>query len=442
MKRLVIERFVEWKNQPRRKPLIVRGARQVGKTWAIKYFGENYFQGKIHVVDLEKRPDWHSIFEGNLIPTRIISELEILLNTKIIPGQDLLFFDEVQSCPRALMALRYFYEEMPELHIIAAGSLMEFAMREISFPVGRVQFLNIYPLSFTEFLMATGKSLAAEIIQSKPGPQPASIHQMMLEELRQYFFIGGMPECVLAYVETGKIREAFDVQSELVNAYRQDFSKYAPYSDKNCLNAVLSSVAQRVGQQIKYVHLAEGYTSPTIKKAFELLNLAQVIRKISSTNPSGLLLGASASATKFKALMVDIGIMQHLCGIPANVEYTKTDLLGIHQGALAEQFVGQELIANGQNELYYWSRAAKSSSAEVDILGVFNNKIYPIEIKSGPSGRLKSLHLFLETYPNCRSGFVLSTAPYSELPEQKLIFIPIYFAGALNKMENDSNTPF
>jgi len=338
------------------------------------------------------------------------------------------------------MALRYFYEEMPELHIVAAGSLLEFAMRDISFPVGRVQFLNIYPMNFAEFLKATGKTVAAEIVLSKPTPPPESIHNMLLDELRRYFFIGGMPECVLAYAESGKIREALAVQSELVNAYRQDFSKYAPYSDKNCLNSVLSSVARRVGQQIKYTQLAEGYTNPTIKKAFELLCLAQVIRKVSSASPSGLPLGASASAKKFKAIMVDIGIMQHLCGMPVDVEFSQKDLLAIYQGAMAEQFVGQELAATGQDCLYYWSRTAKSSSAEVDFLTVIRNKICPIEIKNAPSGRLKSLHLLLKTYPNCPTGYVFSMAPFSELPEQKLIFLPLYFAGALINSEFDSNT--
>jgi len=368
-----------------------------------------------------------------IVPLRIISELEILLNARIVPGKDLLFFDELQSCPRVIMALRYFYEEMPELHVVAAGSLLEFAMREIFFPVGRVQFLNMYPMNFTEFLRAAGKTAAAEIVLLKPAPQPKSVHRMLLDELRCYFFIGGMPESVLAYTESGKIREAFMVQSELVNAYRQDFSKYAPYSAKNCLNAVFSATARRVGQQIKYVQLAEGYSNPTIKKAFELLCLAQVIRKVSSASPSGRPLGASASATKFKASMVDIGLMQHLCGMSVDVEYSQTDLLAIYQGALAERFVGQEFAAAGQDNLYYWARAAKSSSSEVDFLTVIRNKICPVEIKSGASGRLKSLHLLLKTYPDCPTGYVFSSAPYAELPEQKLIFLPLYFAGTIIK---------
>ena len=427
MERLITKKLLTWKNRDHRKPLILRGARQVGKTWSVLEFGKNYFDGHVHLVDLEQHPDWHRIFERNLVAERILSELEILLNARIVPGEDLLFFDEIQACPRAITALRYFYEAYPELHVIAAGSLLDFATKRLSFPVGRVGFLDMAPMSFVEFLWATGKTIAADIVLSPPERQSDQVHTMLLDEVRRYLFIGGMPECVREYVRTGSIRDAFEVQAELAHAYRQDFSKYAPHSDSRCLNAVLSSTAQRVGQQIKYAHLTEGYSNPTIKKAFDLLCLAQVIRKVPSASPSGLPLGASASERKFKALMVDVGLMQHLCGLPVDVEYKKNDLLSIYRGAMAEQFVGQELVAAGHHELYYWAREARSSRAEVDFLMVLEGRIYAIEVKSGASGRLKSLHLLLETYPNCGPGYVFSCAPYSELPEQKLVFLPLYY---------------
>jgi uncharacterized protein len=428
MNRFVTKELLAWKNQKRRKPLILRGARQVGKTWSVIDFGKNYVKGQVHVVDLEKHLSWQRVFQGDLTASGILSELEILLNKKIIPKEDLLFLDEIQSCPRALTALRYFHEEVPELQVIAAGSLLEFAMKEISFPVGRVQFLNMGPLSFAEFLQATGKEKAAEVILSPPQKQPESIHTMLLAELRRYLFVGGMPECVRTFAQTGKIRDSFEIQAELVNAYRQDFSKYAPHSDKRCLNAVLSATARLVGQQIKYTHLAEGFSIPTIKKAFDVMGLALVIRKIPSASPAGLPLGASASEKKFKALLVDIGLMQHLSGMPVDLEYSRSDLLAVYQGALAEQFVGQELVAAGQKELAYWSREAKSSSAEVDFLIVRNGRIFPVEIKSGASGRLRSMHLLLTTYANCPQGYVFSGAPYSELAAQKLVFLPLYYA--------------
>ena len=368
MDRFITKKLVDWKNKKRRKPLIIRGARQVGKTWSIIDFGKMYFNGIIHIVDFEKHLEWQSIFDLNLDARRIVTELEIVLNTRIVEGNDLLFFDEIQSCPRAIMSLRYFFEELPVLHVIAAGSLLEFAFKDISFPVGRVQFLNLHPLCFPEFLIATGKTKLAEIILTQPKKQSDTIHNTLLDELRKYMFIGGMPECVNLYNEKGHIQDIFEIQLNLLNTFRQDFSKYTPYADKRCLSAVLSSVAKSVGQQIKYTHLSEGFSIPTIKKAFDLLSLAQLIQKVSAASPAGLPLGASASERKFKAIIVDVGLKQQICGIPVNIEYQKTDLLTIYQGALAEQYVGQELLAAGQNELYYWSREAKSSSAEVDFL--------------------------------------------------------------------------
>jgi len=428
VQRFILEKLEQWKTKANRKPLILRGARQVGKTWAVNTFGNQYFKGKLRQVDFEKHPDWHDIFEKNLDVNRIISELELVLNTSIEPGKDLLFFDEIQSCPQAIMALRYFYEELPDLHVIAAGSLLEFSLKDISFPVGRIQFLNMFPMTFAEFLLACGKVQLADLLLASDQEYSENVHNMFLDELRLYFFTGGMPECVKSYAGRRKLKEVFDIQKQLIETYRADFSKYAPYADRRCLNSVLTSAAKMVGQQIKYARLTNDFTSPTNKKAFDLLNMARVIYKIPSTSPAGLPLGASASSKKFKALMVDIGLMQNLCGVNFNEEKNKLDLLDIYRGALAEQFVGQELLAVDQSELYYWSREAKSSSAEVDFVLENGGKILPIEVKSGVSGKLRSMHLLLKTFPNISAGYVFSARPYSEIPKQKLFFYPIYKA--------------
>ena len=377
---------------------------------------------------MEKHPDWHKLFKKDLDVTRIISELELLLNTSIKQGRDLLFFDEIQSCPRALMSLRYFYEDLPELHIIAAGSLLEFQLKDISFPVGRVQTLHMYPLSFIEFLLAAGKTAQAELLMQPPRKLSDAVHQSLLDALRVYMFVGGMPESVMRYTESGKIRDAFEVQSDLVNTFRQDFSKYTPLADKHCLNNVLTSVAVNIGRQIKYARLAENFSNPTIKKAFTLLSLAGLFQKVSSVNPPIIPFGASASEKIFKATMLDIGLMQQLCHMPINAEYNKTDLLSIYNGGMAEQFVGQELCAAGIYPLYYWSRNSKSSTAEVDFLLARNGLAVPVEVKSGTSGRLKSLHLFLKQNPDSPGGIVLSSAHYAELPDQRLTFLPLYYA--------------
>ncbi len=222
------------------------------------------------------------------------------------------------------------------------------------------------------------------------------------------------------------ITAAFAVQSDLAHAFRQDFSKYAPHSDKRCLNSVLTTVATKVGQQTIYAHLAEDFTTPTIKKSYDLLSSARVFYRVSASSGAGLPFGANASGKTFKTLVADIGLMRSLNNLPADVPDVSEDLSTLYRGSLAEQFVGQEFLSAGQG-LYYWSREAKRSQAEVDYLIETNGKIFPIEVKSGPSGKLKSLHLFLKTYPNCPNGLVLSSANFSSLPEQKLEFLPLYF---------------
>jgi len=438
MKRFITDKLIEWKNSSRRKPLVIRGARQVGKSWAVLDFGRSQFPGRVHVIDLEKRPDWHGVFQGNLLASRVLSELEILLNSKIEAGKDLLFLDEIQSCPRAVTMLRYFYEEVPELHVIAAGSLLEFALKDLSFPVGRVRFLTMYPMTFAEYLSATGNEKAADAILTEPAPLPDSIHQLLMNELRSYLFLGGMPECVLSYRESGRLRDAFQIQADLVSTFRQDFSRYAPHADKHCMDSVLFSCARNVGHQIKYARLADGYSIPTIKKAFELLTLARIITRVPSASPSGLPLGASASSHRFKALMVDLGLMQHLCGLPVDMEIRQADILDIHRGAMSEQFVGQELLAGGQEPLHYWSREAKSSTAEVDFLIVKESRITPVEVKSGPPGKQKSLRILMSTFPECPEGFVLSGHPLQERSSDRIVYLPLYYAFALARTPGPS----
>ncbi len=232
MQRNVTKKLLAWKDSQRRKPLIVRGARQIGKTWSIEQFGQNHYSA-LHKIDFEKRRDVHAVFDGNLDPKKLIAELEILLNQKIDPNNELLFFDEIQACPNALASLRYFYEEMPELHLVAAGSLLEFALSEISFPVGRVQFLNMHPCTFHEFLCATGKDLLADKLHEPPTQLPDTIHQALLDELKRYMFVGGMPEAVKTYAKSESMIDAFEVHSEIVDAYQRDFYKYAPRADKH-----------------------------------------------------------------------------------------------------------------------------------------------------------------------------------------------------------------
>ena len=427
MWRDIEKKLKEWKDSSHRKPLIVRGARQVGKTYSVEHFGKDSFES-VATVDLERNRNLHRVFADDLDPKRILSELEILLNVKLRPGKSLLFLDEIQSCPRAIMALRYLYEERPELHVIAAGSLLEFAMSEISFPVGRIRFLDMFPMNFIEYLYAIGRDHAAELVASAPHTLPESTHRLLLKELKDYCFVGGMPESVKAYKQTGSLQETFAVHRDLVESFRHDFSKYSPRVNSQCLDGVLTGVARNIGNQIVYSRLTEGFSHHTIKRAFDTLCLARLVTKVPSCSPSGLPLSATASPKKFKAILVDVGLWQHICGVAIDIEYAKTDLLGIYRGAMAEQFVGQEMFDSQDSHLYYWAREARSSSAEVDYLCSMGDAVVPVEVKSGAAGRLRSLHLLLESYPRISRGIVLSTRPYAELPDQRLVFVPIYYA--------------
>ncbi len=432
MLRFIDNDLRRWQESTRRKPLILRGARQVGKTWSLKEFGKTRFES-LALVDLERNQPLRKLFDGDLKVTRICSDLEVILQQKITPGKTLLFFDEIQACPRAITALRYFYEEMPELHVVAAGSLLEFALEESSFPVGRVQFLNLYPLCFAEYLEAIGNAPAATAVLGHPEEISPAVHDLLRDELKRYFFIGGMPAALKAYLGNNSLRDAFEVQEELAESYRMDFAKYAPRVDRFCLDSVFTSLSQHIGKQIKYARLGEGYSNPTLKKAFDALCLAQVARRIPSVDPLALPLGATASVKLFKALILDIGLMRYLSGMPNDIEYAKSDLLAIYRGAMAEQFVGQEMLVAQQGSLYYWERQAKNSSAEVDYLAVLNGKIHPVEVKSGATGSLRSLHLFLASYPECGNALVFSDRPYADLPEQKITFLPLYSTFAATK---------
>ena len=431
MKRLIESQLLSWKNSPRRKPLVIRGARQVGKTYTVTGFGRANFNSCL-VVDFERNPEFRKIFENNLQPSRIINELELASANRIISGETLVFFDEIQECPKALIALRYFYEEMPELHIIAAGSLLEFALGENSFPVGRVQFAEIYPLNFIEFQLALNNERAVEYLSGSPKELSESSHQFLLNQLKDYFFVGGMPEAVKTFAESKSINRAIEVQGEICNSLKQDFAKYNPHVDKQCLIAVLSSLAKNVGKQTKYASLSEEYSNPTLKKAYQTLVQAKLVHKINSVNPQGFPLSVMTSKV-FKSFMLDIGIMNYLCGIYKTDEYFKKDLLGIYRGAMAEQFVGQEMASNQNNEMFYWSRQAKSSTAEIDYVIYVNDRIIPVEVKSARSGRLRSMHQYLKEYPDCTGGYVFSANKFSELPDQKLTFLPLYFAYSASK---------
>jgi len=427
MKRIIEEKLIEWKNNPLRKPLIVRGARQVGKTYSIIEFGKKNYKN-FHLIDFERNPELGNIFKKDKNPKRIVAELELFLKKKISAETDLLILDEIQNSPEALATLRYFFEEIPKLNLIVAGSLIEFVLKDISFPVGRVETLTMHPMNFYEFLNATENSFLSENLLKPFDEIPNNFHSIILEELRKYFIVGGMPEAVKTFAKTNSFVNVIRVQKNLLDTYVQDFSKYAGKSDNNCLLEVFYSIPKNVGNQTQYSKLAEGFSNQTIKNSYNLLLSAKVINKVPSIDPSGTPLGASAKNKKFKTNFIDIGLMNIACELNESNELLNNNIMNIYKGALAEQFVGQELLSANVTSIYYWARESKSSTAEVDYVVSKKGQIIPIEVKSSVSGRLKSMHLLLNKYKNIKQGYVLSTGEYSKLQEQKLVFLPIYFA--------------
>jgi len=398
----------------------------VGKTWSVRRFGQSCFD-EYGEVNFERNPRFSKVFAPDLDPKRIIGELELLTGVPIEPGRTLLFLDEIQDCPQALAAMRYFQEEMPELHVIGAGSLLEFAIKDISFPVGRIQTLTLRPLCFIEYLQALGEDRLAGRLRLPPEELADPVHLALLDQVRNYCFVGGMPEAVKAYAKNRSFRSAFDVQAEIGVTLRADFGKYAPRNDKKCLNTVLTSLARAVGSQIKYARLGNGYANLTLRRAFETLEMAGLFVRVPSADPSGLPLSASASAKVFKALAVDTGLLVHLAGFDTAELPDSQNLHDRFRGSLAEQFAGQEFLAAGRR-LHYWSRPARGSSAEVDFLLERNGAVHPVEIKSGPFGRLKSLKALLGAYPDIPSATVLSTGHFKESDNRTVSFLPLYWA--------------
>jgi hypothetical protein len=431
MKRKLDKCLLEWKTRLGRKPLILRGARQVGKTFSITEFGRQEFENLIQ-IDFELDRNIRNIFAGDLSPSNLLLQIEGYTGKVCTPGKSLLFFDEIQACPRAMMSLRYFYEQLPELHVIAAGSLLEFALETISFPVGRVEFAWLRPLCLEEFLWARGLEKLAEQIPDLDAerPLPDALHAKLLENLKLYFLIGGMPEAVKSFMAGNSFSPVAAVHRSLCQTYFQDFAKYGSRLDRDCLENVFEQIPASVGTHIKYTSLCPEKRLEKIKDSLRILERALIIQKIHASPAQGLPLGADASAKTFKALILDIGLMQHLCGIAPKDILAGENLLDVYRGALAEQFVGQELLAQAggseNGKLYFWSRPQKSSSAEVDYLLVNNGEIIPVEVKSGPLGRLKSLQLFMDEHPAVKRGLVMSSANVKAIPGNPVKILPLY----------------
>lgn len=438
MKRLVNYDLIKWKGSKSRKPLLMRGARQVGKTHAVRELGKlfTYFVE----INFEKRPDFIDVFEKNLDPKRIVNTLVAMTNHSIEPGNTLLFFDEIQFCPKAITSLRYFYEEMSDLHVIGAGSLLDFVIEEIGVPVGRIQYCYVYPLSFMEYLASNGNKSLFEMILEHQTEEPLDeiFHVKFFELLGHYMLLGGMPEIIAESLKQENFSAAYRLQHSIINTYRDDFPKYAKKLQIKYLEALFNQIPHFLGQLFKFSYIQGNYQKRELEPALNLLMKAGIILKIYQTAGNGLPLGAEANLEKYKLIFLDIALSQAMLGNNASTWLLNPLSSFVNKGNLTEAYVGQELLAYSpdyiKTDLYYWHRDARGSSAEVDYLIQLNGDIIPVEVKSGKGTTLKSLHLFLENKPKSPYGVRFSTLPYSI--ENKLHSYPLYSIAGLLARHN------
>jgi predicted AAA+ superfamily ATPase len=439
MNRDIYKSLVSWKQDSERRPLLLRGARQTGKTYIINKFGENEFSNII-TLNFERNPEYKQIFV-TYNPIEIIEKIIIFTGKKVKIGETLIFFDEIQECPEAIMSLRYFYEEMPKQHIIGAGSLLEFALYSENFrmPVGRVQFKYLNPLSFLEFLEALDEKILRDYISDYNNLPtiPDAIHEKVNNYLRKYFMIGGMPAVIKDYIEKGDILNCRKIQKNLIESFIADFSKYAKSSKHKYLQKIFNTIPNMIGSKYIYSKVDKDIKSRDLKFALELLEQASVLKKVRKTSGAGLPLDAASNNDFFKIIFLDIGLMQSIRGIfLENIE--TNDMTSIYKGAVTEQFVGQELVAyndfDSKSNLYYWVREAKGSNAEVDYLIEKDSEIIPVEVKSGKKGMMRSLLFFIDKY-NSNTALKISQSKFSIT--EPIINIPLYALESFLKHEKN-----
>jgi len=410
----------------------------------VEHWGAEHFDSVV-TVDLERERDLHSLFSQS-DPKRVLDELGVLRGRNVTPGKALLFLDEIQACPPALALLRYFHELMPELHVIAAGSLLDFTMREFeySMPVGRIEFLHLQPMSFEEFVAATESEALVDYLKTWSLAQPPSeaVAKKLLELVRRYFFVGGMPEAVGAYAERKDLLEVQRIQTALVETVQADFGKYGPRRLQELMRKTYRHIAENVGRKIKFVNISREERSADVRRALELLALSRVVHPVVHTSANGLPLGAGRDERHFKALFLDIGLVNRLCGLDL---VGAEELITVNEGALAEQFVGQQLLCGApvfeDPQLFYWAREARNANAEVDFVISRNQEILPVEVKAGKSGTLRSTFQFLLEKRRNRAVRFHTGSPALEevkLPGEEgttvqLLSLPLYAVGQMDR---------
>lgn len=392
--------LVEWKDDRFRKPMLLRGARQTGKTTAVRNFAK-LFDSFVE-LNFERNKLLPGIFEDDLDVRRIVRQIEGIMRKRIVPGRTLLFLDEIQMCPRAISALRYFYEEMPELHVIATGSLLEFVFDKIKdFGVGRIRNAFIYPFSFAEFAEATGDGILVEHMREATFGRPLSEleHSMLLERMKTYVIVGGMPAAVGAYVQTQSYLDVARMHTDIMTTLKSDFGKYDEKVPSARIRNAFASVVAQTGGKFVYSNSNLELSYRQAKEATDLLELSKLIVKVASCHANGIPLGGDVNPKSSKFMLLDTGLYMHECQLDIADLISRPPADFINKGRLAEMLVGLELLksydAFTDSELFYWHREAANSTAEVDYLVQHNGAVLPVEVKAGTRGAMKSLHMLM-----------------------------------------------
>lgn len=430
MKRAAYQNLLDWKNNPERKPLIIQGARQVGKTFLMKHFGENEFE-QVAYFNFESQPLLCALFADELSPNKILQGLELLSNVSIDPKRTLIIFDEIQSCKNAITSLKYFQEDDHSYFIVAAGSLLGVAIHQgVSFPVGKVSFLNLFPFNFLEFLAAMGKQKWVALIQEQQHEMIAILAPELEALLKDYIVIGGMPAVVMQFAATGQYQACRNTQLEILQAYENDFSKHAPIQQLPRIRQVWQSIVSQLAKEnSKFIYsvLRKGARAKDFELAIEWLSDAGLIQIVSRVKKPGHPLKSYASWEDFKIYLNDTGLLGAMAQLPADVVLKDHQLFTEFKGILTEQFVLQQLIALGQRG-FYWH--PENATAEVDFLITHHDEIIPIEVKAARNVKSKSLSVYHSQYPTAKA-IRLSLLPFKE--QTYLTNIPLYsFVGTLN----------
>lgn len=399
MQRKLMDRLVGWKGSERRKPLIVNGARQVGKTWILKELGRLHFES-VAYVSLDKDERARRFFEPDLDPRRIVSSLSLHLDMDIDPGRTLVVLDEIQSCPAAITSLKYFCEDAQEYHVAAAGSLLGIsATHGTGFPVGKVSTLNLFPLSFTEFLCATGSGRYAELVERGDHAMMDTFSDKLKELLRTYYIVGGMPEAVNAYIGTADVRDARGVQDQILTDYTSDFAKHVPANLLARTMLAWDSIPKHLSKENKkfvFGQVRKGARAADFEESLRWLEQAGLVTKVPRVSKPGMPLKAYRDQNAFKVFMLDIGLLGAMGGLSPAAMVDGGGIFTEFKGALTEQYVCQQLVSDCGLAPYYWS--AENSSGEIDFLVQDGSGVYPIEVKAEENLRAKSLRAFNERY--------------------------------------------